>query len=179
MSRDESQLRLLAHQYRDERNLSARMRLHQRFSTNSGPWPRWVFDRLGVRPGSAVLELGCGPAALWANNSDRLPRDGRIVLTDLSAGMLTAARQAVDGGVSIWRFATTDAQALPFRDRAFDLVVANHMLYHVPDRARRRVSRPEGYGTLRRLVGYFTNRRRIDQIASAKKNEAVAATTAR
>jgi SAM-dependent methyltransferase len=149
MDRDEGQLGLLAHQYPDERNLSARMRLHQRFSTNSEPWPRWVFDRLAIQPDCAVLELGCGPGTLWSSNAGRLPRDGRIVLTDLSAGMLTAARQALDGGGAIWPLATADAQALPFRDRAFDLVVANHMLYHVPDRARaiaeiRRVLRDGG-----------------------------------
>jgi SAM-dependent methyltransferase len=43
----------------------------------------------------------------------------------------------------------TDAAALPFADRAFDAVVANHMLYHVDDRASalaniRRVLKPGG-----------------------------------
>jgi SAM-dependent methyltransferase len=47
------------------------------------------------------------------------------------------------------RFALADAQMLPFATAAFDVVVANHMLYHVPDRASalgeiRRVLRPSG-----------------------------------
>ncbi len=42
-----------------------------------------------------------------------------------------------------------DAQALPFADDSFDVTLAMHMLYHVPDRARaiaelRRVLRPDG-----------------------------------
>ena len=42
-----------------------------------------------------------------------------------------------------------DAQELPFPDDAFDVVVANHMLYHVPEPARAaaeigRVLRPDG-----------------------------------
>ena len=46
--------------------------------------------------------------------------------------------------------ANVDAQALPFPDDGFDAVIANHMLYHVPDRPRalaeiRRVLRPGGY----------------------------------
>jgi len=27
-----------------------------------------------------------------------------------------------------------DAQALPFADHSFDAIIANHMLYHVPNR---------------------------------------------
>jgi SAM-dependent methyltransferase len=42
-----------------------------------------------------------------------------------------------------------DAQAIPFEDETFDAVIANHMLYHVPDRLRalgemRRVLRSDG-----------------------------------
>src|SRR5207248_3230373 len=42
-----------------------------------------------------------------------------------------------------------DAQTIPFREASFDGVIANHMLFHVPDRAKalteiRRVLRPGG-----------------------------------
>lgn len=124
--------RLLTEQYRDERNLSARMRLHERFSTNPQPWHRWVFDQLAIEPGSAVLEIGCGPGTLWGKNADRLPADGSFLLTDLSPGMASAARLQLHA----FRYGAVDAQRLPFADATFDLVVANHMLYHVPDRQR-------------------------------------------
>jgi ubiquinone/menaquinone biosynthesis C-methylase UbiE len=47
------------------------------------------------------------------------------------------------------RFGVCDAQALPFVENSFDGVVANHMLYHVPDLGLalsefRRVLRPDG-----------------------------------
>ena len=32
------------------------------------------------------------------------------------------------------RFEVIDAQSIPFKDERFDAVIANHMLYHVPDR---------------------------------------------
>jgi ubiquinone/menaquinone biosynthesis C-methylase UbiE len=46
-------------------------------------------------------------------------------------------------------FDVVDAQTIPYDDASFDAVIANHMLYHVPDRAKalaemRRVLRPGG-----------------------------------
>ena len=46
-------------------------------------------------------------------------------------------------------FGVIDAQAIPHDDASFDAVIANHMLYHVPDRTKalaemRRVLRPNG-----------------------------------
>jgi ubiquinone/menaquinone biosynthesis C-methylase UbiE len=48
-----------------------------------------------------------------------------------------------------FEFAVLDAQAIPFPGEKFDAVIANHMLYHVPDRAQalseiERVLRPGG-----------------------------------
>jgi ubiquinone/menaquinone biosynthesis C-methylase UbiE len=125
-----------AEQYRNSSNLSARQRIY-RFARCSGSWHRWVFDHLRDLTGSAqILELGCGNAALWRENLDRIPGRWNVTLSDLSAGMLADARASLGDGSCDFRFARVDAQAIPFADQAFDAVVANHMLYHVPDRAR-------------------------------------------
>jgi SAM-dependent methyltransferase len=135
-------------QYRDATNLLDRMSIHDRFSTNPQPWQRWVFDHLDGAPESRWLELGAGPGMLWRANQDRLPAGWRVVLSDFSPGMVGEARQhlAADGRFA---FLVADARALPFRDASFDGVIANHMLYHVPDRPAalaeiRRVLRPGG-----------------------------------
>jgi SAM-dependent methyltransferase len=93
-----------------------------------------------------VLEVGCGPGDVWRLNADRIPAI-ELTLSDLSPGMLDAARAAV--GEDAARFVEADAGSLPFPDGTFDLVVANHMLYHVPDRPQAlrgllRVLRPGG-----------------------------------
>ena len=45
--------------------LETRLDLHRRFSVDPEGWHRWVLRRLALRPGSTVLELGCGTGALW------------------------------------------------------------------------------------------------------------------
>jgi SAM-dependent methyltransferase len=138
-------------QYRTTANLDARMELHRRFSTNPYGWQHWVFDRLLERltPSTRVLEVGCGPGTLWQHCADRVPNGARIVLTDFSMGMVDAARHNLGDYSFVEAVAVVDTQSLPFDDGAFDVVVANHMLYHVPDRRRAlaevaRVLRPDG-----------------------------------
>lgn len=123
----------VARQYRDASNLGARITLHQRFSTNEQPWQRWVFDQFELPPASRVLELGCGPGGLWIENLDRIPEGWSITTTDASPGMLREAEDRL-GSVRRFAFRVADAQEIPFGDHTFDAVVANGMLYHVPDR---------------------------------------------
>ena len=136
----------LAEQYKDAANLNARINLHSRFSTNRVNWNRWVFKHFRLPDGARVLELGCGPARLWRENLERVPSSWEVTLTDFSAGMIAEAEANLP---SSFAFAVADAQALPFEDDAFDMVIANHMLYHVPDLSKalsevRRVLKPGG-----------------------------------
>jgi len=120
-------------QYATTDRLAARVDVHRRFSTNAYGWHRWVFDRIAVAPGAAVLELGCGRGDLWRRNADRLPEDARVTLSDRSAGMVREAGRSLSGVRLPFEFVLCDAQAIPFPTGCFDIVVANHMLYHVPD----------------------------------------------
>ena len=133
MSRFTDSAYLREEQYRDDANLRARMDPHRRFATNPQPWQRWVFDRLDLPDEADVLEVGCGPGRLWEENLDRIPDGWRPTLVDLSAGMVERARAALGERAA---YAVADAQELPFPDERFDAAVANHMLYHVPDRPR-------------------------------------------
>lgn len=136
-------------QYRDASNLGARISLHDRFGTNPQGWMRWAFEQFSFpAAGGDVLEVGCGPAVLWAKNLDRLPAGVRFVLTDFSPGMVEAARRAL-GEHPAFDFRVADIQDLPFDAARFDAVIASFMLYHVPDidrglREVRRVLKPGG-----------------------------------
>lgn len=140
---------LLKEQYRDSVNLDARAQLHARFSTNRSGWFRWLFERLELSPSARVLELGCGPGWLWWENRDRIAPGWQVTLTDFSPGMLDEARKSLSRLEHPPSFACVDAQAIPFPDASCDAVLANFMLYHVPDRDRAlaeiaRVLKPTG-----------------------------------
>jgi ubiquinone/menaquinone biosynthesis C-methylase UbiE len=125
----------VAGQYRDASNLEARIALHRRFSAGEKPLPRWIFEQLDLPPDARILELGCGPGQLWSENEERIPDGWTVTLTDASPGMVRAARERL-GPDRRMAFRVADAQDIPFRDGAFDAVIANHMLYHVPDMPR-------------------------------------------
>lgn len=134
----------LREQYKNAANLNDRIQLHQRFSTNHYDFHMWVFDQLKLAADSRVLELGCGPGSLWRPNLARIPAGWQIMLTDFSPGMLAEARaNLADAGP--FTFEQADAQAIPFADASFDAVIANHMLYHVPDR-------PKAFAEIRRVL---------------------------
>lgn len=140
---------LLNQQYKNAANLNARVNIHARFSANPYGWFRWVFDHYTLTQGCQVLELGCGTGECWKIHLARIPAASRIILSDFSSGMLAQARQNLAGSCP-FAFEVIDAQSIPYGNAAFDVVIANHMLYHVPDRPRalleiRRVLKPGGH----------------------------------
>jgi ubiquinone/menaquinone biosynthesis C-methylase UbiE len=127
---------LLGEQYKDAENLDARIALHARFSVNKQGWHPWVFDQFDFPQQCMVLQLGCGPCYLWAENLLRVPGGWDITLSDFSPGMLEEGRTRLGEEQGRFRFALVDAQAIPYEDETFDAVIASHMLYHVPDRRK-------------------------------------------
>ncbi len=136
-------------QYQDSHNLDARANLHRLYSSSPLNWQEWVFDQMALQPGMTVLECGCGPGWLWRENLARIPAGCQITLTDFSEGMVAEAEAALAGSSPDFRFQTMNIEEIPFVDDSFDVVVANHMLYHVPNLTAalaevRRVLKPNG-----------------------------------
>jgi SAM-dependent methyltransferase len=122
----------LKKQYKDSTNLAARIQLHQRFSVSPYGWHPWVFDHFELPSCAQILELGCGPGYLWLDNRDRIPSGWEVILSDFSAGMLERTRLNLKGQPQI-QFKIIDAQSIPFGVATVDAVIANHMLYHIPE----------------------------------------------
>ena len=127
---------LMEHQYKDSSNLKGRAQLHERFSISKDSWHNWIFDHFAFSESDRILDVGSGPAVLWKRNLHRVSEGWEVVLADFSPGMLLGARRDLRSSAHRFRFGVMDAQEVPFVDETFDVVMANHMLYHVPDRAR-------------------------------------------
>jgi SAM-dependent methyltransferase len=83
---------------------------------------------LGLPADLRWLDAGCGTGALTAKVLER-GRPRSVTGADPSEGFLAKARERVEGA----RFCVADAQALPFADNAFDVVVSGLALNFVPD----------------------------------------------
>jgi SAM-dependent methyltransferase len=105
------------------------------------------YDRLGVRPGDRVLDLGCG-FGRHAYESAR--RGATVVACDMSLAELKDVR-GMFAALGYDSSSTTngDATRLPFADASFDRIIASEVLEHVPDdgaafRELARVLKPGG-----------------------------------
>ena len=127
---------LISNQYIDSKNFMARVELNRKFGKNPYKWTLWIFDQIKFQKDAKILELGGGNALLWRSNLDRIPEDAHIVLSDLSRGMLNDAEKILGNDSDKFEFKIIDAQKISYSKDSFDIIIANLMLYHVPNRKK-------------------------------------------
>ncbi len=108
-------------------------------------WAPQLVDCARVAPGQSVLDVACGTGVVARAARDVAGPDARIAGVDLNPAMLEVARNA---GPDV-EWAQGDAEALPFGDREFDVVLCQSALFFFADPARAvremaRVVRPGG-----------------------------------
>ena len=127
-------------QYKTQDNLNVRIRTHELYSEYQVNFPDWILSQISWRGDEQVLDVGCGAGAYVVEASKRCRQ---YIAGDLSFGMLAGLSNPVSTRVNL------NAETLPFADNSFDVILANHMIYHVPDKAKacaefRRLLHPSG-----------------------------------
>ena len=85
-------------------------------------WKAYTVAVAAVQPGMKVLDIAGGTGDLARAFVKQAGPAGRVVLTDINEAMLRVGRdRLLDGGLLL-PTAACDAEHLPFRDGAFDLV---------------------------------------------------------
>ena len=118
--------------YDDAGALNMRDNIQAHYGSHPIAWYDWVWSHLHAREGMSWLDLGCGPGRLWWRQRGQLPEDSRVLLTDLSPGMVTAARSNLAGAGRAFHFALADSEKLPAASQSFSAVVALGLFDHLP-----------------------------------------------
>jgi SAM-dependent methyltransferase len=143
----------LKNQYSTKTNLQIRVETHEKYSFPKQDFTAWVLDQIPWRGRERVIDVGCGSGIYRAATQQRTPH---YIAGDLSFGMVQSLPATVP-------CLNLDVQHLPLADESVDVILANHMLYHVPDQDAAaahfaRVLRPGGY----LLAATNTGRNRLE-----------------
>jgi ubiquinone/menaquinone biosynthesis C-methylase UbiE len=113
-------------------------------------YTRPVLDRIGIRPGERVLELGPGPGLFTVGAALRAGPEGRLIAVDIQPKMIAQVEQRVwEAGLTNVETHLASAYDLPLETESVDRAFLITVLPEISDRARalaelHRVLRPGG-----------------------------------
>ncbi len=111
---------------------------------------RVTLDRVGIRPGERVLELGPGPGAFTVDAARRVGPQGRLIAVDIQPEMIALTEARVrEAGLDNVETHVASAYGLPLEDDSVDRAFLVTVLPEILDQGRalaelRRVLKPGG-----------------------------------
>jgi ubiquinone/menaquinone biosynthesis C-methylase UbiE len=134
-----------------------------------------TLERLGLRPGQKILEIGPGPGRLLVPAAQRVAPGGEAVGVELQQGMIDRLKaRAEKAGVTNLTVIHGDATQPHVSEGSFDLVFLATVLGEIPDRAAAlaqcyRALKPGGVLSVTEMFGdpHYQSRSRVRQLAEA------------
>lgn len=128
-------------QYATDKNLKTRQGIHEKYTSPRIDFPEWVLQAVMWRGDERVLDVGCASGTYYLPLKTHWA-EVEYHGVDFSPGMLAAHPSETN-------LSLADAQLLPYADHTFDVIMANHMMYHLADIDEaivefRRVLKPDG-----------------------------------
>ena len=135
-------------QYIKTDNLEKRINIHD-YSTSEVEWYDYLYDKCDIKAEMDILDVGCGNALFWYKIRKKLPKNLNIYLVDNSYSMIEAAKEshkkAADffdsSNIKFYYFVCEAAEIDNLKElkmKKFHRIMANHMLYHLDNRDRKR-----------------------------------------
>jgi arsenite methyltransferase len=128
------------------------------YTTRHGKFIEWdkILDRLSLRGGEAVLDMGCGRGAVLTAVARRLTT-GRVTGVDIWSAMdqsgnareVTLRNASLEGVADRVQIETGDMRALPFPDASFDVVVSSLAIHNINSNADRKKAITEAFRVLK------------------------------
>jgi len=139
-----SQEDIVRRHYANDENLRVRQETHENYTVPHRSFAQWVMERVDWHDDAWVLDVGSGPG-LYYSKLNPNHRNINYVGMDLVPSMLANHPAYDENGM----LAVSNVQDLAFTDKSFDVVMANHMIYHVDDMEgalveMKRVLKPNG-----------------------------------
>jgi ubiquinone/menaquinone biosynthesis C-methylase UbiE len=94
-----------------------------------------IIEHLGIQPGMAVIDVGCGPGRLTIPLAKQVGEQGEVVAMDMQAGMIDRAKQKADeSNLTNIRFLHAGVGEGKLETNQFDRALLVTVLGEIPDR---------------------------------------------
>ena len=91
-------------QYKEPKNLSKRISIHEKYSVNTQGLSNWLFENYDFLKNDKILELGSGTGNLWKNRELVTDNLSELVLSDFSEGMVAELAKTYKGYKNYHKF---------------------------------------------------------------------------
>ncbi|GIO31292.1 MULTISPECIES: class I SAM-dependent methyltransferase [Paenibacillus] len=132
--------------YGTEQNLKAKYEVLESYGLQKETFEEWLIGKLKLTGSELVLDVGAGNGRFSLPVGRMLKGSGGFLAAcDLAEGVMIPSRVQAEKESLPVLLMQADAENLPFLSKQFDLVMANHMLYHLPNLNR-------GLAEMRRIL---------------------------